>query len=149
MENRAISEERDPETGTDSARYLAAGAVRSFWVRTRQGQLAEAMPRLRKEFEWAHSDGGNVIVESNSILRFLKPDVYLAVLDPGTKDFKASALKYLDRADAVLLPEFELATPEWAGVSLKLIAGAARLQMRPPEYVTAQIAEFVREGLQA
>jgi len=139
----AISEERDAATGTDSARYLAAGAVRSFWVRTRQGQLAEAMPRLRKEFARAQSDGGNVIVESNSILRFLRPDVYLAVLDPKTKDFKASALAYLDRADAVLLEDMEMGTPEWAGVSLKLIAGAKRLQMRPPEYVTEEISEFV------
>src|SRR5580692_5192057 len=45
----AISEERDAATGTDSSRYLAAGAARSLWVRTRQGQLAEAMPRIRKE----------------------------------------------------------------------------------------------------
>ena len=43
----AVSEERDRSSGTDSARYLAAGAVRSFWVRTRIGNLAAAMPRLR------------------------------------------------------------------------------------------------------
>src|ERR1700761_3265082 len=43
----AISEERDHQSSTDSSRYLAAGATRSFWVRTRQGQLSEAMPRLR------------------------------------------------------------------------------------------------------
>src|ERR1700727_2561758 len=57
----ALSEESDPETGTDSSRYLAAGAVRSLWVRTRQGQLSEAMPRIRAEI--ARSD--NVIFESN------------------------------------------------------------------------------------
>ena len=139
----AISEERDAATGTDSARYLAAGAARSFWVRTRQGQLAEAMPRLRKEFERASADGENVIVESNSILRFLRPDVYLAVLDPGTADFKPSAFAYLDRADAVLLPELEFAKPEWTGVSLKLLARAKRFRMQPPEYVTDEIAGFV------
>src|ERR1700712_1471877 len=44
----AISEERSRTSGTDTARYLAAGAEKAFWVRTRQGQLAEAMPRLRK-----------------------------------------------------------------------------------------------------
>ena len=143
----AISEERDAATGTDSARYLAAGAARSFWVRTRQGQLAEAMPRLRKEFERASADRENVIVESNSILRFLRPDVYLAVLDPGTADFKPSALAYLDRADAVLLPELEIAKPEWAGVSLKLLARAKRFKMQPPVYVTEEIAHFVAERL--
>ncbi len=139
----AVSEERDGATGTDSARYLDAGAVRSFWVRTRQGQLAEAMPRLRKEFEQAQADGSNVIVESNSILRFLKPDVFLTVLDPATKDFKESALRYLDRADAVLLPELEIGRPEWSGVSLKLIEGVPRFQMKLPGYVTGEIAEFV------
>jgi hypothetical protein len=66
----AVSEERDRASGTDSARYLAAGAVRSFWVRTRQGQLNEAMPRIRKELERAE----NAVIESNSILRFLRPD---------------------------------------------------------------------------
>lgn len=143
----AISEERDPGTGTDSARYLAAGAARSFWVRTRQGQLAEAMPRLRREFERVSVEGGNAIVESNSILRFLRPDVYLAVLDPGTADFKPSALAYLDRADAVLLESLEVGRPEWNGVSLKLIAGAKRFQMKPPEYATGEIAEFIRQRL--
>ena len=143
----AVSEERDGASGTDSARYLEAGAVRSFWVRTRQGQLAEAMPRLRKEFERAQAEGGNVIVESNSILRFLRPDVFLTVLDPATKDFKESALRYLDRADAVLLPELEIGRPEWSGVSLKLIEGVTKFQMKLPGYVTEEIAEFVSERL--
>ena len=143
----AISEERDPTTGTDSARYLEAGALRSFWVRTRQGQLAEAMPRLRKEFERAAEGGGNVIVESNSILRFLRPDVFLTVLDPATADFKPSALRYLDRADAVLIPAPELGKSEWSGVSLKLIEGVPHFQMQIPAYVTDEIAEFVSNKL--
>jgi molybdopterin-guanine dinucleotide biosynthesis protein len=143
----AISEERDPATGTDSARYLEAGALRSFWVRTRQGQLAEAMPRLRKEFERAQAEGGDVIVESNSILRFLRPDVFLTVLDPAAADFKPSALRYLDRADAVLIPAEELGRPAWDGVSLKLIANLPRFQMRLPGYVTGEIAEFVVQKL--
>ena len=148
----AISEERgaagsDDGQGTDSARYLAAGARRSFWVRTRQGQLAEAMPRLRKELERAQRDGGNAIVESNSILRFLRPDIYLAVLDPGTKDFKASAQAYLDRADAVVMEELDPGTPAWEGVSLKLIARAKKFEMRPPLYVSEAMAQFVAERM--
>jgi len=143
----AISEERDPATGTDSARYLAAGAVRSFWVRTRQGQLAEAMPRLRKEFERAQAVNGNVIIESNSILRFLRPDVFLTVLDPATKDFKPSALRYLDRADAVLVPAEEIGRPAWDGVSLKLIEDVPQFQMQLPEYVTTETTAYVAERL--
>lgn len=105
----AVSEERDPATGTDSARFLAAGAVRSLWVRTRTGDLAEAMPRIRKELERVE----NAIFESNSILRFIRPDLYLSVVDPSVEDFKESARLYLDRADAVLAPEGVIGNPEW------------------------------------
>lgn len=145
----AVSEERggggpgDHATETDSGRYLGAGAVRSFWVRTRQGDLAEAMPRIRKELERSE----NAIIESNSILRFLRPDLYLSVLDPGTADFKESAKRYLDRADAVLVPEGEIGRPEWKGVSLRLVEGTPVLAMRPPVYVTEDVVRFVVERL--
>jgi molybdopterin-guanine dinucleotide biosynthesis protein len=110
----AISEERSLSSGTDTARYLAAGAAHSFWVRTRQGQLAEAMPRLRTLIASAK----NVIIESNSVLRFLRPDIFISVLDPGIADFKPSALRYLDRADALVMPSTAAAR------SWKLIAGS-------------------------
>ena len=139
----AISEERDGVSGTDSARYLGAGAARSFWVRTRQGQLAEAMPRLRK----AMASAENVILESNSVLRFLRPDLFISVLDPATADFKESARRYLDRADAVVLTGGSLGTPAWNGISLRLIQRARRFEATPPEYCPEALVEFVRERL--
>ncbi len=110
----AISEERNAATGTDTSRFLAAGAKRVFWVRTRQGELAEAMPRLRKLL----AESENTIIESNSILRFLQPDLSLSVLDPTIADFKASALRYLDRTDALIVPAnttLESLTRAWPG----------------------------------
>ena len=140
----AVSEERvGGDATTDSGRYLAAGAMRSFWVRTRQGDLSEAMPRIRKEIERAE----NVVIESNSILRFLRPDLYLSVLDPETVDFKDSAKYFLDRADAVLVADGVLGRPEWKGVSLKLVEGTPVLTMRPPLYVTNEVTNFVKERL--
>jgi molybdopterin-guanine dinucleotide biosynthesis protein len=141
----AVSEERNGATGTDSARYLEAGARRSFWVRTRMGQLAEAMPRIRKEIAGA----SNVVIESNSVMRFLRPDVYLSVLDPGTADFKDSARLYLDRADAVLVPEGVIGRPEWKGVSLRLLEGTPVLTICPPQYVTAEVISFLASRLVA
>jgi hypothetical protein len=44
----------------------------------------------------------NTIVESNSIMQFWKPDLYIVVLDFQTQDFKESALRYLDRADCLV-----------------------------------------------
>jgi hypothetical protein len=140
----AVSEERvGGDSTTDSGRYLASGAARSFWVRTRTGDLAVAMPRIRKEIGLAE----NVVIESNSILRFLRPDIYLSVLDPRTADFKDSAKYFLDRADAVLVNEGELERPEWKGVSLKLVEGTTVLAMRPPVYVTDELVTFVRRHL--
>ena len=142
----AISPERDPGSGTDTARFLLAGAYRSLWVRTRQGSLADAMPRLRKEIAASR----NVILESNSVLQFLRPDLYLSVLDQGTADFKDSARLYLDRADAILLREDTAALhPHWRGVSLKVIEGCPRFAIAPPDYVTDEVTDFVRRHLQA
>jgi hypothetical protein len=135
----AVTEEKERASGTDSSRYLAAGAVRSLWVRTRTGDLAEAMPRIRKELEQAE----NAVIESNSILRFLRPDIYLSVLDPAVEDFKESARLYLDRADAVLVPEGVMGHPGWKGVSLKLVEGTPVLAIKPPVYVTDAVLEFV------
>ena len=140
----AVSEEKDGGSGTDSSRFLAAGAVRSLWVRTRTGDLTEAMPVIHKELEAAE----NVIIESNSILRFLQPDIYLSVLDPVGADFKQSARQYLGRADAVLVPEGVMGGTEWKGVSLKLAEGTPVLAMRPPGYVTEEILEFVRARIE-
>src|SRR5580704_10247723 len=95
----AISEERDRSGKSDTSRFLIAGAAQTFWVRTEQGRLAEAMPALRQRL----ADARNVIIESNSVLKFLKPDLYLTVVDPSTADFKNSAREFLDRTNAVIL----------------------------------------------
>ncbi len=80
----AVTEERDRSGESDTSRFLVSGAARSLWVRTRQGMLAEAMPRVRQELASAE----NAILESNSMMRFLRPDLYITVLDAATADFK-------------------------------------------------------------
>lgn len=135
----AITEERDRSRESDTSRFLLAGAARVLWARTEQGRLAEAMPALRQRLEGA----GNVIVESNSVMRFLRPDLYLTVLDPATADFKNSAREFLDRADAVILHEAPN-SPAWRSVSLKPVADRPEFRITPPHYVTSEIVEFVR-----
>ncbi|HTC95209.1 MAG TPA: hypothetical protein VK699_17315 [Terriglobales bacterium] len=138
----AISEERDRGGKSDTSRFLLAGARRSLWVRTKQGFLAEAMPSLRKRIEGA----GNVIMESNSVIKFMRPDIYFSVLDYETADFKASARQFLDRADAILLHASD-AQPQWSDVSLKLLAGKTVFRITPPDYVTTEIVEWVRQRI--
>jgi hypothetical protein len=139
----AISEEKDRSGESDTSRFLVAGAARALWVRTEQGRLAEAMPALRQRLEWAR----HVIVESNSVLKFLRPDLYLTVLDPGTEDFKTSAREFLDRAGAVILRDAAKSGAAWQGVSLKPVAGRPVFRIVPPPYVTAEIVDFVRSSV--
>src|SRR5580693_9413289 len=140
----AITAERDPNTGTDSARFLAAGAVRSLWVRTRIGNLAEAMPRIRKEIDQAE----NIIFESNSLMQFLRPDLYLSVLDHATADFKDSARLFLDRADALLVHAgAEDLMPHWRGVSPRLTQGIPRFPIAPPEYMSDAVIALIQDRL--
>lgn len=138
----AITEERDRSGESDTSRFLRAGAARVFWVRTEQGRLAEAMPTLRLRLEGAP----NIILESNSVMKFLRPDLYLTVLNPKTADFKNSAREFLDRADAVLLHETP-GSPAWQSVSLKPAAGRPVFRITPPPYVTDEIVEFVRASV--
>ena len=152
----AVSEEKDRSGESDTSRFLLAGAEHSWWVRTQQGELAEAMPRIRKIL----ASSQNVIIESNSILRFLKPDLYLTVLDPQTEDFKASAQTFLDRADAVLLHSSENGGGNseekaaanskgtaWEHVSLRPVSNLPIFPIHPPHYVTPEVVEFVRSKL--
>lgn len=138
----AVSEEHDSASGTDTSRYLAAGAERAWWVRTAAGQLGEALPELRRIL----GSAPYVICESNSLLQFVKPDVYVAVLDFGVADFKASSLCYLDRADAILV-HAAAEQPVWRGVAQRLWQGKPRFEAHPPEYVPRGLVEFVSQRL--
>jgi hypothetical protein len=142
----SIDEEKDRSGESDTSRFLLAGAKRVLWARTKQGMLAEAMPALRDEFAKAT----NIIIESNSVMKFVRPDVYLTVLDPATEDFKASALEFLDRASAVVLQDRpDSFLPPWQNVSLSLIKNKSIFRVTPPEYVTDAMVEFVKRKLAA
>jgi len=137
----AITEERDRSGETDTSRFLVAGAKKVLWVRTQQGFLAEAMPKLRQHLAAAR----DVIIESNSVMRFVRPDLYVVVLDPENEDFKNSAREFLDRADALLLHKSE--GTQWKQVSLKPVIAKPSFVIEPPRYVTPELVEFVQQKL--
>src|SRR5713226_3459084 len=139
---RALSDEKDMSGESDTSRFLVAGAARAIWVRTRQGRLEEAIPDIQRKIAGAE----NVIMESNSVIRFLRPDLYLSVLDADTEDFKDSAREFLDRADGVILHQSN-GTAKWKMVSLDALAGKPIFKIQPPPYVTEEIAGFVRQKL--
>jgi hypothetical protein len=138
----AITEEKDWSGKSDSSRFLVAGAKHSFWVRTAQGQLDKAIPAIQRRLR----DAENAILESNSILKFIQPDVYISVLDPATEDFKSSAQQFLGRADAVVLHRCESGASRWQGISLP---ERPVFMIDPPDYVNSEVMEFVARRLEA
>ncbi len=134
----AMDRERQPGPG-DTGRFLAAGAREAYWVRTAEGGLASAMPAIRK----VYAASENLIVESNSIVEFLTPGLYLVVLDFAQPDFKASSRRFLERADACVVIERGVREPAWEGVARAVWERLPRFVARPPVYVTAELAAFV------
>jgi hypothetical protein len=163
----AIDWENDANSGTDSSRFLAAGARRSFWLRTKQGFLAEGMPLLRSALDEierirqrdretaiapaASPEPVNVILESNTLLQFLKPDLFIMVLHPGKSDFKDSARLQLNHASAFVVrgpvPTDDggrKTAPPWPSVPLRLLDGKPQFLQDEGESVPPSLLEIVR-----
>ncbi len=131
----ALDWETHADSGTDSARFLAAGAKRSFWLRTKQGYLAEGLPLLRQALREVEPEidplqKRALIVESNSLMQFIKPSLYFAVIDPSKEDFKESAQTALDRANTIVLRGEKL-DPDAPPAPLWMKLPAKLLQERP------------------
>jgi hypothetical protein len=153
----AISWETQSGSGTDSARFLAAGAQRSFWLRTKQGFLAEGLPLLRTALQEtrpsAETDPPPLIVESNSLLQYLRPSLYIAVLDPAKEDFKDSARAAIDRADALVFrcssEPLQPATPAWTHFPARLLKTKPSVVQREGEPLPGPLHVLVQRALEA
>jgi hypothetical protein len=140
----ALSEEFEPGD-TDSGRFLKAGAARSFWLRAPAGELSGAAALIRK----IRAQSENVIVESNSVLEVLDPDVFLMLLDFTCQDFKPSSLRFLDRADAFVVIDRGINAPLWDDVARGMWDAKPQFLVTPPRYVTPAIAAFVKQRAMA
>ena len=152
----AIEWEVQPQSGRDSARFLAAGAKRSFWLRTKQGFLAEGLPLMRDALKQALSgaevDSPPLILESNSLMQFLKPSLYFAVVDPAREDFKDSARVALDRADALVFRgsmDDPAAAPSWIKLPASLLRTKPSVSQREGEALPEPLHVLIERALQA
>ncbi len=143
-EEFALSEEYEAG-GTDSGRFLAAGAERSFWLRVPSGELPRAAGMVKKIL----AQGENAIVESGSVVELVAPDVFLMLLDFSCEDFKASSLRFMDRADGFVVIDRGINAPLWEAVARGMWDGKPRFLVKPPRYVTAEVVDFVRSKISA
>jgi hypothetical protein len=156
----AISWETGCDRETDSGRFLVAGARKSFWLRTKLGFLAEGLPLLRSALaEVEAADMGttakvaasrNLILESNALLQFWTPALYLMVVDPRKADFKESAQAQLDRASAIVFRAElkDAGVPEgWERVPLKLMADRPKFLQLENEALPPELISLVRDAV--
>jgi molybdopterin-guanine dinucleotide biosynthesis protein len=153
----ALNWETQEDSGTDSARFLAAGAKRSFWLRTKQGYLAEGLPLLREALGRVVADlepasKTALIVESNSLMQFVKPSLYFAVIDPHKEDFKESAQLALDRANALVLRggmgSEAVPAPLWMNLPMKLLREVPSVLQREGEELPRPLEALVGRMMQ-
>jgi hypothetical protein len=78
--------EHRPTGGGDTQRYLDAGAAAALLV-----AAADPLPSAE-----------NLIIESNSVLEVLRPDLFVFVADTDQHEWKESARRVFDRADIVV-----------------------------------------------
>ena len=127
-------------------------------MRTKQGFLAEGLPLLRRALEEAAADSAvdppTLILESNSVLQFVHPSLYFAVLDSRRNDFKDSARIVLDRADALVLraASGEAVTrvdPPWMKLPPQLLRAVPSVCQLEGEPLPVPLQVLVRRALEA
>jgi molybdopterin-guanine dinucleotide biosynthesis protein len=93
-----LTEETSPSSSTDTGRFLAAGARRAFWLRTSRGALPAAVTSLLSQV----GNEEHVMVESNSILPLIAPQLVILVTNSKRRARKSSFQRALADADAVV-----------------------------------------------
>ena len=93
-----ISEETDPHRAKDTSSLLAAGAEKVFWLRVKEYAVYEAM----KEFLSINKISGPVICESNSIMKYISPSVFILLKAQGEDSRKKTALSVENKADLII-----------------------------------------------
>lgn len=97
-----VWEEREPGEQTDTARYLAAGARRAFLLTAADGPAIKiALDGLYAQIE----SNANLLIESNRVLEFVRPDLCLMVRTAADiAEAKSSFDRVSGQADAVIIP---------------------------------------------
>ena len=136
-----IHEETDRAGHSDTSRFLAAGAARALWVRARESGFE---PAVRQLLAATQSDPF-VIIESNRILRFIRPDLYILVLRYGIEDFKDSARETLGRAHAVVAVNEGAASAAWKGIEMP--TGIPLFETTDPACLPKSFVDFLQSRL--
>ncbi|MEW6740434.1 MAG: hypothetical protein ACOYU2_09520 [Nitrospirota bacterium] len=94
IDDKSILSQEDKDT----KRLLDAGAEEVLWVQSPANEINEVLPMAIDRL--SHLDG--IIIEGNSAIEFLKPDVVVFIADVSKENIKPSARRILKQADIVI-----------------------------------------------
>jgi len=86
------------EEGKDTRSLLDAGAERVLWVQSPPSDLDDVLPMAVERL----SDLRGIIVEGNSAIEFLRPDIIIFIFGSESSTVKDTAKGLLRRADVVI-----------------------------------------------
>lgn len=96
-----ITQETDPTSGKDTARLLAAGASRVYWLRVLRTHIEEGFAALLKLL----GRDAVSICESNSLRNVAKPGLFFVAERKGARTWKPSALEVKKYADRIVVSD--------------------------------------------
>jgi hypothetical protein len=128
-----IFEETAAGQETDTARYLAAGAGRALLFTAHEGGLGALMRKFLDEHPGSH-----LIVESNSVLNHLKPDLCFAV---------SMSLKGGDKPSFEIVEQCADATVALGGHDHVIPGARIHFHLRSLEAISPTMLEWVNERL--
>ena len=105
--------------GKDTRRFLDSGAEKVLWVQSPLSGVSETIQIAVERL----SDLKGIVVEGNSAIEFLKPDIIIFIFGDDPTIIKDSAEKVLNKADIVVCE----------GKPLMDIPGYVRLFRKSPE----------------
>ena len=120
------------ERGTDTSRYLAAGARRALLV------TASTVGLPLVDIRAALGTDTNVIFESNTIINFLNPDLCLAIVGASPSDSKPSFELLMQKADALV------SSTETGTERLNLLSSVPQFALTAPDRISAEMRAWLR-----
>jgi hypothetical protein len=139
----SVLEETDPLSGTQTARYLVAGARRAVLLRAPDNSVPAAAGQVAR----MRAAGQNLIVESNRLVAHCIPDLVLFVVSPSIQDWKASSTICLHRADALVILGNEELPPEAIAMGGTRVTTLPLFRLQPRGEHSTALVEWMQRSL--
>ncbi|MEN2986435.1 MAG: molybdopterin-guanine dinucleotide biosynthesis protein MobB [Thermodesulfovibrionaceae bacterium] len=101
-----ITEPQLEDIGKDTNRMKKAGADYLVWVKAKEEDLQEIVFKLK---EYVNNLSTNiVIIEGNSLVRLMQPDIIIFLKGKNNKCIKSSARALIEKADILIEEDYSL-----------------------------------------